>query len=161
MVDTGFYVPAEKVDRFAANHGIHQEGHLIVIDDPARGQYSKKPSFLSGGGGLVSTASDYIRFAQMIMNGGELDGVRILGRKTVEYMTQNHLPGIREPGFGFGLGFSVRIDDKEAGVLGSLGNYGWNGAANTYYFAGPPRRSNWYIFNPTDALWQVPDAARF
>lgn len=137
MADTGFYVPADKVDRFAANHGINDDGSLLVVDDPATGQFSKKPSFLSGGGGLVSTASDYVRFAQMLMNGGELDGVHLLGRKTVEYMTQNHINGVHAPGYGFGLGFSVRIDDKDAGVIGTKGSYGWNGAANTYYFADP------------------------
>ena len=136
MVDTGFYVPADKIDRFA-NHGINDDGSLLVVDDPATGQFSKKPSFLSGGAGLVSTASDYVRFAQMLMNGGELDGARLLGRKTVAYMTQNHINGVHEPGYGFGLGFSVRIDDKDAGVIGTKGTYGWNGAANTYYFADP------------------------
>lgn len=137
MVDTGFHVPVDKVDRFAANHGVSPSGELIIVDNPANGQFSRMPSFLSGGGGLVSTASDYIRFAQMLLNGGELDGVRLLGRKTVEYMTQNHIDGFHAPGYGFGLGFSVRVDDKLAGVVGTKGAYGWNGAANTHYFADP------------------------
>ncbi len=137
MVDTGFYVPADKLDRFAANHGIKPDVSLMVVDAPATGQFSQKPNFLSGGGGLVSTASDYIRFAQMLLNGGELDGVRILGRKTVEYMTTNHIDGVHAPGYGFGLGFSVRLEDKAPGVIGTTGTYGWNGAANTHYFADP------------------------
>ncbi len=136
MVDTGFYVPEEKLARFAANHTVDPNGKLMVIDPP-NGQFSQKPAFLSGGGGLVSTASDYIRFAQMLLNGGELDGTRILGSKTVEYMTVNHIDGVHEPGYGFGLGFSVRLDDKGPGIIGTPGTYGWNGAANTHYFADP------------------------
>ncbi len=137
MVDTDFYVPAEKIDRFSANHGINADGSLMVVDAPATGQFSRKGEFLSGGGGMVSTASDYIRFAQMLLNKGALDGVRLLGRKTVEYMTINHIDGVHEPGYGFGLGFSVRLDDKAPGVIGTRGTYGWNGAANTHYFADP------------------------
>ncbi len=137
MVDTGFYVPADKIDRFASNHGIGPDGNLIVVDPAATGQFSRDPGFLSGGGGLVSTASDYIRFAQMLLNGGQLDGVRILGRKTVDYMTINHIDGVHAPGYGFGLGFSVRLEDKAPGVIGTTGTYGWNGAANTHYFADP------------------------
>lgn len=137
MVDTGFYVPAEKIARFSANHGINADGSLLVVDAPATGQFSKKGEFLSGGGGLVSTASDYIRFAQMLLNKGELDGVRLLGRKTVEYMTIDHISGVHAPGYGFGLGFSVRLDDMAPGVIGTPGTYGWNGAANTHYFADP------------------------
>ncbi|MEM8484458.1 MAG: serine hydrolase domain-containing protein [Bacteroidota bacterium] len=136
MVDTGFFVPADKINRFAANHGIDNTGKLMVVDPP-NGQFSQKPAFLSGGGGLVSTASDYVRFAQMLLNGGELDGVRILGRKTVEYMTVTHIDGVHAPGYGFGLGFSVRLEDKAPGVIGTPGTYGWNGAANTHYFADP------------------------
>ena len=93
MVDTAFYVPAEKQDRFAASYGWDRETRAIkVIDDPRTGEFTRKPTFFSGAGGLVSTAEDYYRFTQMLLNGGELGGVRLLGRKTVEYMTRDHLP---------------------------------------------------------------------
>ena len=93
MVDTDFYVPPEKLDRFAANYSRQPDKTIKVEDDPGNSTYSKPPTFFSGGGGLVSTAADYYRFCQMLLNRGELDGARILGRKTIELMTMNHLPG--------------------------------------------------------------------
>ncbi len=93
MNDTGFSVPDDKVSRFAACYRRDTAKRLVLTDDPVSSRYREQPSFLSGGGGLVSTSADYLRFAQMLANGGELDGVRILGRKTVELMTMNHLPG--------------------------------------------------------------------
>src|SRR5258708_18069670 len=92
MNDTGFMVPDEKVGRFAACYRRNASKKLVVVDDPQCSGYRKEPSFLSGGGGLVSTTTDYLRFCQMLLGGGELDGVRMLGRKTVELMTANHLP---------------------------------------------------------------------
>ena len=86
-------MPDEKVHRFAACYRRDAGKKLVLIDDPQRSGYRKEPSFLSGGGGLVSTTTDYLRFCQMLLAGGELDGVRILGRKTIELMTSNHLPG--------------------------------------------------------------------
>ena len=122
MVDTDFHVPPAKHDRFAANYSAGPGGRLDLIDDPAKSRYLAPRKVNSGGGGLVSTASDYLRFCKFMLNKGELDGVRLLGRKTVELMTMNHLKGdmadMGTPrfsestytGIGFGLGFSV--DDR-------------------------------------------------
>ncbi len=92
MVDTGFMVPDTKIGRFAANYSRSPDKKLVLIDDPDRSGFRKMPTFLSGGGGLVSTTTDYLRFAQMLANGGELDGSRVLGRKTVELMTHESPP---------------------------------------------------------------------
>ena len=148
MVDTGFYVPEDKRDRLAGLYVPSERGGLERPDPGivlARLDGSK-PRFISGGGGLMSTAPDYLRFAQMLLNGGELDGVRLLGRKTVALMTQNHLPlallPLRHgetvfPGMGFGLGFSVVLDLPQYGVLGSVGSYEWHGAAGTLFWIDP------------------------
>jgi CubicO group peptidase (beta-lactamase class C family) len=151
MVDTGFYVPPEKTDRFAANYSRDINKKLQLTDDPAQSVYLTPPTFFSGGGGLVSTAADYYRFCQMLLNGGELDGVRLLGPKTTEYMTMNHLPGNQEltdlsmstftetatEGVGFGLGFAVMIDLIRSQQIGSLGEYYWGGAASTIFWIDP------------------------
>ncbi|MEE9280756.1 MAG: serine hydrolase domain-containing protein [Myxococcota bacterium] len=148
MVDTGFTVPPEKVDRFAANYGRRRDRTLMLMDDPAKSMYLKPRSFLSGGGGLVSTTSDYLRFCQMLLNGGELEGERILGRKTIELMTRNHLPGGQDlaglafggfsetpyGGVGFGLGFAVSLGDVATQAVGSESNYYWGGAASTIFW---------------------------
>ena len=148
MVDTGFSVPDDQAHRLAANYAWTPKDPLLVFDDPATSTYRTPPSFLSGGGGLVSTAHDYLRFASMLANRGELDGARVLGRKTVEHMTLNHLPGgvdlaamgqrvfseISYDGIGFGLGFSVMLDPARAGVIGSVGEHGWGGAASTMFW---------------------------
>jgi CubicO group peptidase (beta-lactamase class C family) len=146
MEDTDFYVPEEKLDRFAAMYGPSEDGGIKLLDAPATSQHTKPPRFLSGGSGLVSTASDYLRFCQMLLNGGELDGIRLLGRKTVELMTVNHLPDELIPiqvqphtlhGCGFGLGFRVLVNVAQAGRLGSEGEYGWGGGASTSFFVDP------------------------
>jgi CubicO group peptidase (beta-lactamase class C family) len=141
MVDTDFYVPEDKIGRFAANYGPGEDGGLQVIDPPATSQYAKPTAHPSGGGGLVSTASDYLRFAHLLLNKGELDGVRLLGRKTVELMTMNHLPdGLHpweDPFRGFGLGVDVLTDVAKAQIPGSVGTYGWGGAANTNFWVDP------------------------
>jgi CubicO group peptidase (beta-lactamase class C family) len=147
MVDTDFYAPAEKIERLAALYEMPEESGLRRIEGSAVGTYDKRPAFLSGGGGLVSTAHDYVRFAQMLLNGGELGGVRLLGRKTVELMAMNHLseallpfavnPGEPAWGCGFGLGWKVMMDPARAGVLGSRGMYGWGGAASTEFWVDP------------------------
>jgi CubicO group peptidase (beta-lactamase class C family) len=151
MVDTGFHVPDEQLDRFAACYQRGADGTAQLIDPPATSAYRQPPSFLSGGGGLVSTAGDYHRFCSMLLGGGVLDGVRILGRKTVGYMTLNHLPGggdltsMGQPvfsetsydGIGFGLGFSVTIDPAAAQVVSSAGEYAWGGAASTMFWIDP------------------------
>src|SRR5690606_18599860 len=109
------------------------------------------PTFVSGGGGLVSTASDYLRFCRMLLNGGALDGTRLLSPKTVEMMTVNHLPGGRQlhemsvalfseasyAGIGFGLGFAVTVDPARSLIPGSVGDYSWGGMASTYFWVDP------------------------
>jgi CubicO group peptidase (beta-lactamase class C family) len=115
---------------------------------------------LSGGGGLIGTPYDYHRFTQMLLNGGELDGVRLLGPRTVAYMTRNHIPDGQDlesfgrplyadaplRGVGFGLGVSVVVDPARAGVLGNVGEYGWGGAASTYFFVDPLDRTTLLFF---------------
>lgn len=152
MNDTFFQVPQEKLDRFGTNHTYDPAtGELVVSDTPASSEFVSGGGFQSGGGGLLSTTRDYMRFAQMLLNGGELNGERIIGRKTLEYMTQNHLPAIfgdhgvhepdRLPGFvegtGFGLGFAVIEDPKRAGGVASEGEYYWGGAAGTIFWIDP------------------------
>ncbi len=146
MDDTSFHVPPEKIDRLATMYGPAEGGGIQVVDAPATSKYSRPKRFLSGGVGLVSTASDYLRFAQMLLNGGELSGVRLLGRKTVGLMTMNHLPDELIPiqlepfsldGVGFGLGFWLLTNIAQAGVLGSEGAYWWGGMASTYFWVDP------------------------
>ena len=148
MIDTDFHVPPAKHDRFAANYNV-ADGKLKLIDDPAKSRYLAPRRVNSGGGGLVATASDYLRFCKFMLNKGELDGVRLLGRKTVELMTSNHLKGdmgdMGAPkfsestylGIGFGLGFSVMIDPAKAQILGTPGEYAWGGAASTAFWCDP------------------------
>ncbi|HSL56530.1 MAG TPA: serine hydrolase domain-containing protein [Acidimicrobiales bacterium] len=148
---TGFHVAESDVERFAACYAKGPDGAAVLSDAPATSPYLEAPSLLSGGGGLVSTAADYLRFCQMLLGGGAVDGVRILGRKTVELMTSNHLPtggdlasmGQRVfsetsyEGIGFGLGFSVMLDPARAQVVGSVGEYSWGGAASTMFWIDP------------------------
>jgi CubicO group peptidase (beta-lactamase class C family) len=149
MVDTDFFVPTEKHERLAANYQRGADGKLALIDDPAKSRYLAPRPVNSGGGGLVSTASDYLRFCKFMLNKGELDGVRLLGRKTVELMTMNHLNGdmadmgmprfSESPyyGIGFGLGFAVMLDPAKAHILGTPGEYNWGGAASTTFWCDP------------------------
>ena len=138
MHDTAFYVPADKMDRFAEVYTPDQTGKTVWMENEPLGDYSVDPVSQNGGGGLVSTMSDYLRFAQMLLNGGELEGNRILGPKTVEYMRTNHLPKAlipyesAAPGQGYGLGVSVTVDTEQTPFLASEGNYGWGGMASTY-----------------------------
>ena len=135
MKDTAFYVPGEKVDRFAVCYGPNVGGGLKVIDDPLKSQYLSKPVLFSGGGGLLSTARDYMRFCQMLLNKGQLDGARLLRAETVEMMTSNQLPAgvTRGEGGGFGLGFSVQTVDGKS----PIGEYGWGGMASTHFWISP------------------------
>lgn len=151
MVDTAFYVPPEKAHRLAANYTRDASKKLQLVDDPAQSPYLKPPTFLSGAGGLVSTVADYYRFCQMLLNRGELDGVRILSPKIIKYMTMNHLPGNQDltnlsislfsetanEGVGFGLGFAVVIDLIKSQQIGSIGEYYWGGAASTIFWIDP------------------------
>ena len=141
MRDTHFYLPPAERGRLATVYGY--TGTLARAPDgagmEAQGQYVDGPrrSF-SAGAGLLSTTRDYARFLQMMLNGGELNGVRLLSPTTVDLMTQNHIPHIdRGPGSGFGLGFSVRLDVGAAGQPGSVGEFGWGGAYHSTYWADP------------------------
>jgi CubicO group peptidase (beta-lactamase class C family) len=152
MHDTGFTVPDGKRGRFASLHRRGGKGALEVVDAPATGRYRVRPKYLSGGGGLVSTARDYARFCQMLLNGGELQGARLLRRETVREMTTNQLPpealpmtlgGFRQPGLGFGLGVSVRMDTEASRPGPASGEYSWSGAASTYFWVAP--RSEMFV----------------
>jgi len=151
MVDTGFTVPHSQVDRFAANYapsaGVPR---YRLVDDPMTSSYTQPRTYFSGSGGLVSTAADYLRFCTMLRNGGELDGVRILGSRTLQLMTLNHLPGGKDlatmaqnaaetqrEGQGFGLGFAVLLDQTVAQIIGTPGEFYWGGAASTAFFVNP------------------------
>jgi CubicO group peptidase (beta-lactamase class C family) len=143
MVDTGFHVPPEKHDRI-----VQPMPDVYTGKTPELLDLTQPQTFFAGGHGLVSTAADYLRFAQMLQNGGHLDGVRILGRKTVEYMTSDHvgahirkgsgwLPGA---GYGFGLGFGTRLATGESEWPGSPGDFFWGGYAGTYFWVDPRER---------------------
>jgi CubicO group peptidase (beta-lactamase class C family) len=161
MKDTDFYVPKDKTHRFAACysapggamtfHATDRAGNLTLQDDPTKSSFLSPPDFISGGGGLCSTAADYLTFCRALLNGGELGGVRLLGPKTLALMTSNHLPGGRYlpelsralfseaayDGIGFGLGFSVTIDPAKTLIPGSAGEYAWGGAATTSFWIDP------------------------
>lgn len=156
MNDTGFWVPADKQNRIAEPFEIDPDFKIKTMLSNPR----KPPKMFSGGGGLVSTAPDYVRFMQMLINGGQLDGatgqVRILSRKTVEYMLADHLGNIRQslpreavesfgprPGYGFGLGFAVRLPFAEGGVTGQFGTAGsgdWNGLSGPNFWIDPTEK---------------------
>ena len=151
MNDTGFYVKEGKGDRFTSNYAITPKDPLMSIDPASESPYLTQPLFLSGGGGLVSTIDDYQRFVDMLLNGGELDGNRIIGRHTLDFMTLNHLPGgatlndlgqstfteTAMEGMGFGLGFSVLVNPAANAALGSVGEFAWGGAASTRFWVDP------------------------
>ena len=140
MNDTGFSVPVENADRYSKVYESSEDGGIQVIEKvhAATGPLS---FFHSGGGGLQSTAPDYIRFCQMLLNDGELDGERLLGRKTVELIRMNHISNDWQPnqrtGSGFGLGFAVVTDVADTHTLGSLGTYSWGGLASTIFWIDP------------------------
>jgi CubicO group peptidase (beta-lactamase class C family) len=151
MVDTDFSVPPAKAARLAACYVATPDGRMTLQDDPQVSPYLKAPAFVSGGGGLVSTVADYLQFCRMLLNGGSLDGVRILSPKTIELMTANHLPGGKElpdlsvslfsestyAGVGFGLGFAVTLNPARALIPGSVGDYSWGGLASTSFWIDP------------------------
>ena len=150
MTDTGFSVPADQTGRFCANYRRAADKSLQLIDAPATSDYLKTPTFLSGGGGLVSTTEDYMRFCDMLRRGGEFEGARVLGPRTIDMMRRNHLKdgqdltqmaigGFSETaneGVGFGLGFATTIDGIGNGGLGE-GDYYWGGAASTIFWVDP------------------------
>jgi len=148
MTDTGFVVPESEVGRCSTLY--FAAGKAMTVMAPARSM-TVAPSMLSGGGGLVSSADDYLRFCHFLVNGGELDGVRLLSPRTLQFMTTNHLPGgktlndmgqstfaeVAMAGTGFGLGFSVLVDPAASQSLGSAGQYAWGGAASTAFWIDP------------------------
>jgi CubicO group peptidase (beta-lactamase class C family) len=153
MADTGFWVPEDKIDRLTDCWTFIQ-GSRVMYDAGAKSAWSKRPTLVSGGGGLVSTALDYHRFCTMLLNGGTLEGARIIGRKTLELMTQNHLPGgadlasmsrslfseTQNAGTGFGLGFAVNMDVAKSMIPGSVGEFYWGGMFSTAFFVDPIER---------------------
>src|SRR5215467_9988319 len=152
MKDTAFHVPKEKAHRFAACYSADVNTSSFKLqDDPATSPFLAPPTFVSGGGGLCSTAADYLTFCRALINGGEVGGVRLLGPKTLKLMTSNHLPGGLDlpglsrslfaeatyNGIGFGLGFSVTMDPVKTLIPGSAGEYSWGGAATTSFWIDP------------------------
>src|SRR5437016_2779687 len=162
MNDTDFFVPKDKAHRFAACysadpqggmtfHATERKGTLTLQDDPTTSSFLTPPSFISGGGGLCSTAADYLTFCRALLNRGELGGVRLIGPKTLALMTTNHLPGgldlpalsrsmfseATNNGIGFGLGFAVTMDPAQTLIAGSPGEYFWGGAAATAFWIDP------------------------
>jgi len=155
MVDTSFYVPEDKLDRLAELYGRHPGTKKATPLSMAGAAAKSKPTCLMGGGGMVSTMGDYMRFADMLRRGGVADptvgGARLLSPRTVAYMATNHLPGnadlleigrpifseTTQEGFGFGLGFAVLMDVARAKTAGSVGDFGWGGAASTTFHVDP------------------------
>ncbi|MBS0335127.1 MAG: beta-lactamase family protein [Proteobacteria bacterium] len=161
MVDTGFFVREDQRERFAACYSASPTGpmdlqakptgQLTLNDDPAKSPFLKPPRLESGGGGLVSTTADYLRFTNMLANGGELDGSRILSPMTLRLMASNHLPGGQDltqlskslfsestyAGIGFGLGFAVVFDPPRTLIPCSKGEFYWGGAASTAFWVDP------------------------
>ena len=151
MTDTGFTVRENQKSRLAACYNAKPGGGMELQDDPETSTYLTPPSFQSGGGGLVSTADDYMKFCRMLVNRGELDGQRLLSPKTLKLMASNHLPGGQDltklsrslfseatnAGVGFGLGFAVTFDPVQALLPSSPGEYYWGGAASTAFWIDP------------------------
>jgi len=154
MHDTFFQVPQEKLDRVTDCYTFVAGKGRVIYDRGEESAWARRPKLLSGGGGLVSSAIDYQRFCQMCLNGGELDGARVLGRKTLDLMTRNHLPGGKDlaslsrslfseasnAGTGFGLGFAITEDVARTMIPGSTGEYYWGGMFSTAFFIDPVER---------------------
>jgi CubicO group peptidase (beta-lactamase class C family) len=147
MKDTSFAVEGSKLPRFAANYRRGPDKKLELIEDPEKSIYLSEPAFFSGGGGLTGTTHDYWRFCEMLRRGGELDGVRILGPRTIDLMHENHLKDGKDltelaiaafsetanEGVGFGLGFATVLDRVKSGSI-AAGDYYWGGAASTIFW---------------------------
>ncbi|WP_293962949.1 serine hydrolase domain-containing protein [Sneathiella sp.] len=150
MVDTDFGVPAEKIDRYATAYGVNEAGETIVMDPRTKSAFQRENVVCySGGGGLISTASDYLKFAEMIRKLGEYDSGHLLGSRTMDFMTQNHLDGdlanygqpvfseVSFVGVGFGLGGWVMLEPALSQMMGSPGDFGWGGMASTVFWVDP------------------------
>ena len=151
MIDTDFQVPASKISRLTSCYAATPTGGMNLVDDASKSECLEAPSLPSGGGGLMGTTADYYRFCKMLMHGGELEGKRYLGRKTIEFMQSNHLPGGKYlpelsvsmfsesvfNGVGFGLGFSVVQDPTQTMIPGSVGEAAWGGMASTAFWLDP------------------------
>ncbi len=149
MKDSGFFVPAEKHSRFVAMYRGNEKGELVAADASFGGDYSAQPTMPSGGGGSVTTAEDYFRFAEMLANGGELNGVRVLSPASVQLMSANHLaanlltgefsigPHVMRPGFGYGYNCAVEYDPAQANLPDGRGTFFWDGAAGTWFWIDP------------------------
>ena len=147
MQDTGFYVPEQKWNRLVTLYNLNPDGTIKRAPDADQEGAKKKPIVFMGGAGLMSTASDYARFVQMLVNGGQLDGMRILSPKTVDLMRADvlgDLPSINgllpPPGYGFGLTFAVNRGVNRTAAIGSRGEYNWAGAAGTTFWIDPEER---------------------
>ena len=154
MVDTAFHVPPDKAHRLGDAFAWREGKGPVIYDPGAKSAWSEPPKLLAGGAGLVSTIADYHLFCAMLQGGGELDGARIVGRKTLELMTSNHLPGGADltemsrslfseavnAGQGFGLGFGVNLDPAKTMLAGSKGEYYWGGMFSTAFFVDPVER---------------------
>jgi CubicO group peptidase (beta-lactamase class C family) len=153
MTDTDFVVPEAKWPRMATVYSPDGSSGIRPMKDPesfgnthmSPVAYYKTKTYFSGGAGLVSTAADYARFGQMLLNGGTLDGVQILSPKTIELMTTSHTADLTSvpiagSGYGFGLGFSVLTDLAASGALGSVGSYGWSGIYGTTFWVDPKEK---------------------
>ncbi len=149
MTDTAFHVDAAKQERFAANYERAPDKSLKLLDDPAKSAYLGKPSFFSGGGGLTGTTADYLKFCEMLRNRGKAGERRIIGSRTLDLMTRNHLTGgdlstmavgafseTAYDGVGFGLGFAMSLDEVATGSMGR-GDFYWGGAASTIFWVDP------------------------
>ncbi len=152
MRDAGFYVPEEKRQRFATLYNVNPQGELVAGEP---GDYATEPTMASGGGGMVSTAEDYFRFASMLANDGELDGKRVLAPSTVKLMTSEHVPdalltgefgigmSVIRPGFAWGYDCAVIFDPVKANLSDGAGTFFWDGAAGTWFFVDP---TNYIVF---------------
>ena len=146
MADTFFEIPKDKISRFGTNHFVDKDGKMIIIDRPSSSAFSHSVSLFSGGGGLISSAMDYLRFAQMLLNGGELNGVRLLSPTTVALMQRNQLTKISSKGYGdntsvagtigFGLGFGLITREQTLSAT-EVGSYSWGGLAGTLFWVDP------------------------
>src|SRR3954470_16349845 len=154
MADTAFSVPGDKIDRLGDAWAFQPGKGAVMYDPGAKSAWARPPKLVAGGAGLVSTAADYHRFCTMLINGGELEGARIVSRKTLELMTANHLPGGADltelsrslfseavnAGQGFGLGFAVNLDPARTMLPGTKGEYYWGGMFSTAFFIDPVER---------------------